>query len=161
MKHIFARHGTRRAALLFGFALAACQDTMDPHEEPDIASMRITVGTGAQTVNVSGSCAASAPIALTLNATTPIAVVFLNAAGQPDPVANDASEFRLAGDALVAGGPEPAPTPTTIVWTRTGPFAGTLRGSAATQSGAVALSAFHIEEGHADYGCSVPITVSP
>ena len=153
----------RCALAAIALVAAACNDTTDPEPEPDISTMRITIGSGGgvQTVNVSANCAVSAPIALTMNTTTPVAVVFLNAAGQPDPIANDASVFRLAGDADVAGGPEPAPNPSTIVWARTGSFAGTLRGSASTLTGSVALSAFHLEEGHADYGCAVPVQVSP
>lgn len=145
------------------FAAVACSDTTNPKPEPDIASMRIVVGSGASalTVNVSGSCVASQPISITVNTTTAMTVTFLNAAGQPDPVANDPAIFRLAGNADVPGGPEPAPTPTSIVWARTGPFAGTLRGSVATTSGSVALSALHIDEGHADFGCNVPIVVGP
>ena len=151
------------AALLALAGLGACLDTTDPDEEPDIAAMQVVVGTGAgaQTVTVSRiGCQASGSVALTVNVTTPIAVTFLNTAGQADPVANDPALFRLAGDADVEGGPEPAPTPTTIVWARTGPFAGTLRGSATT-TGSVALSAYHLEEGHADFGCALPIMVNP
>lgn len=156
--------------LVLGATLAlaggGCESTGDPEPEPQIATMRLTIG-GSQTVNVTGqsapggSCVASQPIAIARNATTTIAASFLNAAGQPDPIANDPGVFRLAGSDNPAGA-EPAPTPNTITWTRTGSFAGTLLGTVATTSGSVLLSAFHLEEGHADFGpCAVPITVTP
>jgi hypothetical protein len=151
---------------LAAFALA-CNDTTDPEPEPEIATMRILVGTGAnqQTVNVakSGCVRTGNPITLALNTTTNISISFLNAAGQPDAVANDAAIFTVAGTTPpgTAGAPaaEPAPTPSTIVWARTGNFTGTLRGSAATTAGSVTFSALHMEEGHADMECAVAITV--
>jgi hypothetical protein len=144
--------------------LGACNDTTDPEPEPEIATMRILVGSGAnaQTINVakSGCVRTGNPITLTVNTTASIAVSFLNAAGQPDPVANDPAIFKVAGS--TTGGttaPEPVPTPASIVWTRTSGFAGTLRGSAATSSGSVTFSALHIAEGHPDFECPVAITV--
>lgn len=155
---------TLATACALAMTATACDD--DPiavEEEPEIAVLRLTVtptGGTAQTVNITkAGCAQSAPIALTLNNTATVSASFLNAAGQPDEIANDPDDFRLAGDADVANGPELAPTPTTIVWTRTGAFAGTLRGSAATTTGSVKVSGFHIEEGHADFGCTATITV--
>ncbi len=151
-------------ALALALAVGACDDT-DPvgEAEPDIVTMRITVGTAAPaTVNVTvDGCVESGPIMIPINTTVPITVVFLDAAGQPDPIASDPTVFRLTGSDAPHGA-EPAPTPATIVWARTGQFAGTLRGSAATTTGSVFFSAFHEEEGHEDAGpCEVPITVTP
>jgi hypothetical protein len=148
------------AALTF----TACDDTSDPEPEPEIETMRIVVGSGggAQTVNVarSGCTASGGPIALTLNATTAVAISFLNGAGQPDVIANDPAVFRVAGASTASAiAPEPVPTPATITWARTGNFAGTLRGTAATTAGSVTFSALHVEEGHADFECAVSITV--
>jgi hypothetical protein len=151
-------------AVIAALTLSACDDVNDPEDEPDIATMRIVVGSGgsAQTVNVARTaCAATGgPITLSQNVTTPVAISFLNAAGQPDAIANDADEFRVAGATSgTTTAAEPVPTPGTITWARTGNFAGTLRGTAATTSGAVTFSALHIEEGHADFECAVSITV--
>ena len=152
-------------AFLVALTISACQDTIDPEPEPEIATMRLTVGTGAgaQTVNVTNAnCAASAQIALTINATTPISATFLNAAGQADAIANDPDVFVLAGATAIGGttvAPEPVPTPNTITWARTGAFAGTLRGTASTTTGSVTFSALHITGGHLDFECAVSIRV--
>lgn len=159
---MFHRRNHLALPLAFLMTIAACKDTADPEPEPEIVTMRITIGTGtAQTVNVAKSgCVASNPIVLALNATTAITISFLNAAGQPDAIANDPATFRLAGAATATTvAPEPVPTPSTITWARTGTFAGTLRGTAATTSGTATFSALHVEEGHADFECAVAIIV--
>jgi hypothetical protein len=142
--------------------LAACRDTTDPEPEPDVATLRLTIGTTSpQTVTVAtnpGCAVTGGPINLTVNQARAISASFLNAAGEPDPVANDPATFKLAGG---EGQQNPTPTPPSIEFTRTGPFAGTLTGTAAAQ-GSVFLSLLHIEEGHEDWGpCSVPISVAP
>jgi hypothetical protein len=164
MLHIRNRW-TLPLALVSALTLSACEDVSDPEEEePDIATMRIVVGSGgsAQTVNVArtGCTATGGPITLAQNVTTPVTISFLNAAGQPDANASDATIFRVAGATSgTTTAAEPAPTPGTITWARTGNFAGTLRGTAVTTSGSVTFSAFHIEEGHPDFECAVAITV--
>lgn len=152
-------------AFIAAVTLSACDDTIDPDpDEPSIATMRIVVGSGgsAQTVNVArtGCSATGGPVTLSLNVTTPVAISFLNAAGQPDAISNDATIFRVAGATIgTTTAAEPVPTPGTITWARTGNFTGTLRGTAATTSGSVTFSAFHIQEGHPDFECAVSITV--
>lgn len=144
------------AALLLG----ACKDTTEPEDEPNVAALRLTVGTtNAQTINIATGCVVSGgAINLTANQARAISASFLNAAGQPDPIANDAGEFQLGGN---TGQNDPTPTPSSITFSRTGAFSGTLTGTATT-TGSVFLSLLHIEEGHADWGpCAVPISVSP
>lgn len=150
-------------ALVLALAIGACDDTDPVEAEPDIVTMHITVGTATPaTVNVVvDGCVESGPITIPINTTVPITVAFLTTGGVPDPIASDPTIFKLTGNDTPHGA-EPAPTPASIVWTRTGQFAGTLRGSAATTTGSVFLSAFHMEEGHEDAGpCEVPITVTP
>ena len=151
-------------SVFFGalLATAACKDTNGAEEEPDISSLRLTIGAAnAQTVTIGsnpGCSVTGGPITIPINTTVSVTGSFLNSANSPDPVANDATVFRMSGN----DGAEIAPTPTTIVWTRTGPFTGTLRGSAATTTGSMQVVAFHLEEQHEDWGeCTVPITVTP
>jgi hypothetical protein len=166
---MIARQKTWMLPLAFvaALTLSACEDTNDPPPEPEIDAMRIVVsptGAASQTVTVAkdGCVRTGNPITLALNTTTPIAISFLGEDGQPHDEANDPAIFTAAGATPQAGGSpaaEPAPTPASIVWARTGSFAGTLRGSAATTTGSVTISALHIEEGHADFECAVAITV--
>ena len=142
--------------------LGACRDTTDPEPEPEVASVRLTIGgTTLQIVTIAtnpGCAVTGGPINLTVGQARTLAATFLNDAGDPDPVANDAATFKLGGN---EGQADPTPTPGTITFSRTGAFTGTLTGSAAT-SGTVFLSLLHVEEGHEDWGpCSVPISVSP
>jgi hypothetical protein len=142
-------------------ALTACKDTTDPDHEPDVATLRLVVGTtNAQTVTVATGCAVTGgPISLTVNQARTVSATFLNASGQPDPVANDADEFQLAGG---EGQADPVPSPSSITFTRSGPFTGSLTGTAATTAGSMFVSLLHPVEGHEDWGpCAVPITVSP
>jgi hypothetical protein len=162
------RHHVKVAAafLLAALAAASCKDTKtQPEPEPEIETLRLTVGgASAATITVAsnpGCAVTGGPITIHQNVTTTISASFRNAAGDADPVANDPATFRLSGSDNPHGS-EPAPTPATITWTRTGPFAGTLRGTATTTTGSVQFSAFHIGEGHEDWGpCAVPITVAP
>lgn len=143
----------------------ACRDTTHDEHKIDVQTMRLTIttagSTSSQTVTVAsnpGCAVTGGPIALTVNQPRTVAAAFLNAAGAPDPEANNPAEFQLAGG---TGQPNPTPTPASITFNRTGAFSGTLTGSAAT-TGSVFLSLLHPREGHADWGpCSVPITVSP
>lgn len=143
-------------------ALGACKDTTDPHGEPDVASLRLTLGgTGGQVVTIAsnpGCAVTGGPITIVANQSRSITATFLNAAGEPDPVANDPNDFVLAGG---QGQQNPTPTPASITFSRTGPFAGILLGTTAT-TGSMFVSLLHPQEGHEDWGpCSVPITVTP
>lgn len=154
----------RTLTLLGALALvaAACEDTADPEPEPEVETLRLTIGTtNTQTVNIASNPACTVtggPISLTVNQARTITASFLNSAGQPDPIAMDDDHFQLGGD---EGEMNPTPTPSSITFSRTGSFSGTLTGTAATQ-GSVFLSLVHIEEAHEDWGpCAVPITVAP
>lgn len=158
-------HRLKAPPLMLGLAIAlgagACKDTTTRDPEPDIATLQLTIGTpSAQVVTVASNPACQVTggsIVLPVNTTVSVAASFRNTAGAADPIANDPAVFRLSGDA----GAELEPSPPSIVWARTGPFSGTLRGSATT-TGSVEVAAFHIDEGHEDWGpCTVPLVVTP
>ena len=157
----------KSASIALAIALltvAGCKDVSDPEPEPEIESLQLMVfAPNPQTITVAtnpGCAVTGGPITIPINTDVEISASFLNAAGQPDPIANNLLIFRLSGSNTPTGA-EPAPTPSTIEWTRIAPFRGTLRGSVAT-IGSVQFSAFHLEEGHEDWGpCTVPITVTP
>ncbi|MGQ0560965.1 MAG: hypothetical protein ACT443_03720 [Gemmatimonadota bacterium] len=135
---------------ILGMALlaAACGSTSEPEPEPEVAIMRLTVG--AQTINVNAETGAvtGGPITLVANTTTPVSAVFLSANGQAEPLVTDAT-FRL----------DVRPADATVTFTRTGPFAGTLRGTTATNTSAE-FALFHLEEGHEEFEWPVSITVA-
>lgn len=140
----------------FGWVLAlslvsvACSDD-DPtevEEEPEFTTMRLVVG--AQTVNITrANCSVSGgPINLGLNTATAVSATFLLANGSADPVVTSAGyELRVT------------PANANLTFTRTGPFAGTLRGTTAGQTTAK-VELYSTEHGHPEVEClSVPITV--
>jgi hypothetical protein len=158
----------KSASIAIAIALltvAGCKDVSDPEPEPEIETLQLTVSTpNPQTITVAtnpGCAVTNGPIMIPINTAVAISASFRNAANQPDPIANNLLIFRLSGSDNPHGA-EPAPTPSTIEWTRTGPFSGILNGSVATTAGSVQFSAFHLEEEHEDWGpCTIPITVTP
>lgn len=137
------------ALALVASAAAACDDD-DPagpdEDEPEVATMRLTVG--ASTVNVAeNGTVTGGPLVFTSGAA--VTAQFLRADGTPDPIANGA-EFRL----------EVVPTtPANLTFARTGPFTGTLTSTiAAGQQTTATFSLFHVEEQHNDFG-PFPVTL--
>jgi hypothetical protein len=139
---------TRRlaAALLLSANATACKESTDPGEnEPEVASIRLTVGASTVTIAENGAVTGG-PLRIT-TADQPLTASFLKADGSVESLVTS-SEFRLD----VTGG-------TGVTFARTGPFAGTIRGSAATTS-TVTVSLFHLIENHADFGpFTVPVQV--
>jgi hypothetical protein len=143
-------HRTLRIAALLlatGIPLAACDD--DPVEaepEPEVATLRLTVGTQVVTVNVESGTVTGGPITLPVGART-VQAEFLRADGTPDPIVT-ATAFRL----------DVTPTSTAVVtFARTSAFSGTLTGLQSGQSTPVAFALFHLEEQHNEF--SRPVTV--
>ena len=116
-------------------AFAACDDSEGPDDEPEIAMVRLTVGTQTATMNPSG--AVTGTVTLTRNTATPVTAVALDANGGVISLGND---FRL--DLITTGG---------ITFARTSNFSGTLTGATAG-TGTVQVCVLHIEEGHCDFG---------
>lgn len=125
------------AVLLSAFA-TACKESTDPgEEEPEVASVRLTVGTSTVTVAENGAVTGG-PLRLT-TADQGLTATFLKADGSVESLVTSA-EFRLD----VTGG-------TGVTFTRTGAFAGNIRGTAGTNT-SVNVSLFHLIENHADFG---------
>ncbi len=147
MHQTFAFGRTLRAAAalaLVGFA-SACNDSTTPEPEPDVASVRVTVGAQVVTISETGQQTGTLTIG---QGTTPVAVAWLRADGSPDPVVNS-EDFEVR---LVAQGS------TGISFTPGGPFAGTLNATSAGQK-VVQVQLYHLEEAHDEFGQNLTLTV--
>jgi hypothetical protein len=135
------RRRTLSTAFLLAIApaLAACDSSTEPEEEPEVVAVRLTVGTQIVTVADNG-VVTGGPIAIGVGATA-ISAVFLNAAGEPDDHVS-ADEFEL----LVVPG-----STGVVTFARTSAFAGTLTGVAVGNT-SIEVALFHIEEQHEDFG---------
>ena len=135
----------RLAALaLIAATAVACKESTDPGEdEPEVSSMRLTVGSSTVTVAENGAVTGG-PLRISTTDQA-LSATFLRADGTPESLVT-AAEFRLD----VTGG-------TGITFTRTGPFGGTLRGASAGTV-TVNFSLFHLIENHADFG-PFPVSV--
>ena len=116
-------------------AFVACDDSEGPDDEPEIATVRLTIGTQTATMNPAGTVTGA--VTLTRNTATPVTAVALAANGEVISLGND---FRL--DLATTGG---------ITFARTGNFSGTLTGATAG-TGTVQVCVLHIEENHCDFG---------
>jgi hypothetical protein len=150
--HDHHRNRRRRllgASLALALAHVACDDDpMQAEEEPEVATMRLTVGT--QTIDVADNgVVTGGPIAIPVGSTA-ISVEWLLADGSPaDDV--DGVEFQLDVQTDNAA---------IVTFTRTGPFVGTLVG-VTPGSTTVEMGLLHVLEGHHDFGpFVVPVTVS-
>jgi len=136
--------GVALAALSLGFA--ACSDDDHGHEV-DVDRMSITIGASTFTVNSSGVYVG--PVTLTQGVATNVSVEFLDADLQ-DALGEHADDFQVEIDPAAG-----------ITFARTGPFSGTLTGTAAGDV-SVSFALLHIDEGHEDFGpFPVTITVTP
>lgn len=150
-------HYPRSLRRLAAFALpvllvaSACDESTSPeHDEPEVESMRLVIGS--QTVTVTPAGVTGGPIVLAVGANT-ITATFLNAEGEPDDHVS-AAEFQLNVEVL--GG-----APITFQRSTTNPFAGTLTASATVQGAQLRFALFHIEEQHEDFGpFTVPVNVN-
>ena len=129
---------------LVGFA-AACSGSTDAEPEPDIASVRITVGTQSVSISETGQQTGTLTVA---QGNTPVVVAWLRADGSVDPVVNS-EEFEVR---MIAQGS------TGITFTPAGPFAGTLNATSAGQK-VVQVQLYHLEEAHDEFGQNLTFTV--
>ncbi len=133
------------AATLLLFVATACKDsTSSEDDEPEIASMRLTVGGASVTVAENGAVTGG-PLRIT-TANQTLTAAFLKADGTPEDKVTSDPSFRLE----VTGG-------TGVTFTRSAPFTGTIRGAAAGST-TVTFSLFHTTENHNDFG-PFPVTV--
>ena len=135
----------RLAAALALVAVAACNDSSGPDEDPadEVASIRLTIVQGAATSNftvASSGAVTPAPLRIPVGTST-VTATFLRADGSTVS-AGDLADFQLR--LKPAAG---------LTFARTAPFVGTLTTTAAAGSTvAVELCLFHIEENHCDFG---------
>jgi hypothetical protein len=138
-------------APVFAFALmtSACgDDPVDGGPEPDVATMRLVVGTQTINVNASNGAVTGGPLVIASNTNVSVAGTFLRADGSPDPLVTG-STFAL--DVVVLPG-------SNVTFTRTGPFAGTLRGTTAGST-TIQFGLLHLAEGHNEFEFNIPVTI--
>lgn len=130
-------------ALIAATAFVACDDDpVEPDPEPEVASVRLTVG--ATSVTITTTSSPTLDVASGSNAVT---AEWLKADGSVESLVTDA-EFELRINQV---------TGTNLTWTATGARSGTLAvsGLAAGASTAAQVRLFHTVEQHEDFG---PIT---
>jgi hypothetical protein len=135
--------------LAFAMITSACgSDPVNEEPEPDVATMRLVVGTQTISVNANNGAVTGGPIVLAANTNVPVTATFLRADGLPDPLVT-ATTFDLDVVVPVGGG---------VTFTRTGAFAGTLRGTVAGST-TVRFGLLHLAEGHNEFEHNVAVTV--
>ena len=130
-------------SLLLG--IAGCDESTPPEEEPEVVTMRLTVGTSS--VEVEGGTVTGGPLMVPAGNAT-LTVEWLRADGTADPLVTDA-EFQL--NATVSN-------TAVLTMTRASAFSFTVNGLQSGQSTAVEFALFHLEEQHEDFG-PFPVTV--
>jgi hypothetical protein len=152
----FPRRALGLSALFIATAFATgCDDDDDPVEppdEPEVATIRMTIGAQTVTVDTDNGTVTGGPILVPVGgAGSTITAEFLRADGQPDPVVTEADfVFRVfPADESV------------LTYTETSAFEGTLTG---LQAGPTTMDVdlFHIPADHAEFGpFPIPVTVTP
>lgn len=128
-------------ALFSAAAFAACDDDdpTEPEEEPEVSSVRLTVGANSVTVTTTSN----PTLNLAAGANT-VTAQWLRADGSVETLVTDAEfELRISG---VSG--------SNLAWTPTGAGGGTLTvsGLSGGQTAAARVVLFHLEEQHEDFG---------
>jgi hypothetical protein len=147
--HPFHGRATARTllALTLGLVVASCgSDPVDEEPEPEVATMRLTIGSQTYDVDDSGNLTGG-PITIPVGSTS-VSAQFLRADDTPEPlVTSDVFELRIEpADAAIAD------------FTRGGAFNGTLVGIAAGST-TMDFALFHLDEQHEDFG-PFPLSVT-
>ena len=143
------RVATATLALTLGAAACGDDDGGPEEPEPQVQTMRLTVGSTTYDFTTSST----PTISLRANTATTVSAQFLLANGQPEPlVTADVFELRIMPTAA-----------SDLTFTRTGAFTGTLTTTrAAGQSFSASAALFHREEQHEDFGPRpFSVTVTP
>ena len=140
------RRSLALGSLVAALAVSGCSDDTSPTEEPELASMILTLGADSYTATANGF---SAPTVTLADASTTVSVSFLRADASFDPVVG-APDFQLS----VAGDADGGPLPARVTFQRTSSFAGNLVVSGATPLAATQIffGLRHVAEGHDDFG---------
>lgn len=145
---MFAQISLRRAVPRLGIALAlltACNESSGINNEPEIATMRLTVGSSAVNIAENG-VVTGGPLVLT-TADQVLTATFLRSDASVE-TRVDPAVFRLD----VSGG-------TGVTFTRQSAFSGNIKGAAAGNT-TVTFGLFHTVENHTDYGpFPVPVQI--
>jgi len=136
------------ASFVLALAAGACNESTDPEPEPEVATMRLTIG--AQTINVNAETGAVTGGPITIGSgNTAVSVQWLKDDGSPEAIVTEA-DFELA---VTSGN-------TAIVsFSRTGAFTGNLVGGT-NGSTTLTFGLFHLGEGHEEFEWPVPVTKS-
>jgi hypothetical protein len=142
----FADRGLRLASMLALLIVASScgKDTTEEEPEPNVVSVRLTIGSVTKTLSGAASEDNTFTIARGANAVT---AVWLTTGGGVDPVATTA-KFTLK---IVPGNSAITYTPSA-----TQSFTGTLNVASAVTNATAQYSLFHVAEGHEDFG---PFTI--
>ena len=135
-------------ALIAATAMAACNDDdpAAPEEEPEIGSVRLTVGANSVTISTTQS-----PTLTVASGSNAVTAEWFKPDGSVETLVTDADfELRIAQ----ASG-------TNLTWTATGARSGTLAvsGLAAGASTAARVSLFHKGEGHTEVDLNFSVRV--
>jgi hypothetical protein len=148
-KRFFRRglHALAVAALVS--SIAACDgDSTGTEDEPNVASVRVTVG--AQTVTISNNGTQTGTLTVP-QGNSAVTVAWLRPNGTVESlVTSDEFNVRMTAAAGTSG----------VTFTSSGAFGGTLNATSAGQK-VLRLSLFHLEEQHEDFGpLNLTLTVS-
>jgi hypothetical protein len=140
------------ALLVAALASTACDDDdlTDLEDEPNVATMRLVVGT--QTINVVAATGVvtGGPIVIARGASVNVNATFLTPSGSIDPVVSSTA-FRLSATSF---------NTSVVTFTPIGSFNGLLTGvSAGTTT--IEFGLFHQAEQHNEFAWPVTVTVTP
>src|SRR5688572_29773112 len=135
--------------LAWALVTTACgDDPVDEGPEPDVATMRLVIGTQTINVNVNTGAVTGGPVVFAPNTNVSVTASFLRADGTPDPLVTS-TNYGL--DVVI-------PPLANLTFTRTSAFTGTLRGTA-NGTTPVQFGLLHLGPGHNEFERNVTITV--
>jgi hypothetical protein len=137
---MFRRARLVAAALMSAAVFVACDDDpAEPDDEPEVASVRLTVGANSVTVTTTSN-----PTLNVASGANTVTATWLRADGSTETLVTDA-EFELRISAVSGSN---------LAWTPSGANGGTLTvtGLAGGQTAAAQVVLFHKEEQHEDFG---------
>lgn len=134
------------AVVALAATASACSDDPTGEEpEPEVAYVRITVGSQSVTVNAGGTQTGTLTVPRGQSAVT--VAYFRDDNTVEDLVSSDEFEFRLVPRTGTAG----------VTFTSSGAFGGTLNTSTAGQK-SLDVELYHLEEGHPDFTTILTLT---
>jgi hypothetical protein len=148
MNRVLAHRLAGVVFLAIGLSLAACDDDPVIDPEPEVATMRLTIGSQTIDVDAENGDVTGGPIAIGAG-NTAVSVQWLKADGTPETIVT-ATDFELS----VTSG-----NTAIVTFARTGAFTGNLVGGT-NGSTVLTFGLFHVGEGHDEFEWDVPVTKS-